>query len=270
MMKKFLTVLLALVMLLSIVACRGSGDNGGGNEGGETTSASGAVGRGDDPKSEGTVTYAEYIEAEIGTAVQIEAYVQAATYWRVNKEDGAGKITVYLQDCDGAYLVQDMICTEADAAKLTRGARVRVTGDKAVWNGRTQVDHGAFELISGETFIAAATDLSALLGTEELVNHQNKRISFKGMTVEAISEEEDLAFFYRWDNSGSDGDDLYFIASDGKETYTFTVESDLMNKDSDVYKAVKALKIGDKIDMEGFLYWNEGARPHITSVTAAS
>ena len=26
------------------------------------------------------------------------------------------------------------------------------------------------------------------------------------------------------------------------------------------------LKIGDKIDMEGFLYWYEGANPHITSV----
>ena len=40
-------------------------------------------------------------------------------------------------------------------------------------------------------------------------------------------------------------------------------------KDSDVYKAVEALNIGDKIDMEGFLYWYEGVNPHITSVTAA-
>ena len=27
------------------------------------------------------------------------------------------------------------------------------------------------------------------------------------------------------------------------------------------------LKIGDKVDMEGFLYWYEGVNPHITSVT---
>ena len=40
-------------------------------------------------------------------------------------------------------------------------------------------------------------------------------------------------------------------------------------KDSDVYKAVEALNIGDKIDMEGFLYWYEGVNPHITSVTTA-
>ena len=38
---------------------------------------------------------------------------------------------------------------------------------------------------------------------------------------------------------------------------------------TDVYKAVKELKIGDMIDMEGFLYWYDGANPHITSVTAS-
>ena len=46
-------------------------------------------------------------------------------------------------------------------------------------------------------------------------------------------------------------------------------ESYLCDKDTDVYKAVEALQIGDKIDMEGFLYWYEGVNPHITSVTAA-
>ena len=45
------------------------------------------------------------------------------------------------------------------------------------------------------------------------------------------------------------------------------VRPDLCGADSDVYKAVKELKIGDKIDMEGFLYWYEGVNPHITSVT---
>ena len=47
-----------------------------------------------------------------------------------------------------------------------------------------------------------------------------------------------------------------------------TVESYLTGSDSDVYKAVKALKVGQKVDMEGFLYWYEGVNPHIISVTA--
>ena len=49
--------------------------------------------------------------------------------------------------------------------------------------------------------------------------------------------------------------------------YTFTVESYLCDKDSDVYKAVQNLKVGDVVDMEGFLYWYEGVNPHITSVS---
>ncbi len=39
--------------------------------------------------------------------------------------------------------------------------------------------------------------------------------------------------------------------------------------DSDVYKAIEALNVGDVIDVEGFLYWYNGAQPHITSVTVA-
>ena len=46
-----------------------------------------------------------------------------------------------------------------------------------------------------------------------------------------------------------------------------TDESYLCDKDSDVYKAVQNLKVGDVVDMEGFLYWYEGVNPHITSVS---
>ena len=66
---------------------------------------------------------------------------------------------------------------------------------------------------------------------------------------------------------GEKGDDLYFNVSSNGETYTFLVESYLCDKDSDVYKAVKELQIGDTIDAEGFLYWYEGVNPHITAIT---
>ena len=36
-----------------------------------------------------------------------------------------------------------------------------------------------------------------------------------------------------------------------------------------VKDSVKALNVGDVVDMEGFLYWYNGVNPHITSVTAA-
>ena len=95
----------------------------------------------------------------------------------------------------------------------------------------------------------------------------NKFVTFKGAIVLTASDDTDATFLYKWDGSGKEGDDLYFrVEVDGK-AYTFTVESYLCDKDTDVYKAVKELKAGDVVDMEGFLYWYEGVNPHITSVT---
>jgi hypothetical protein len=71
---------------------------------------------------------------------------------------------------------------------------------------------------------------------------------------------------YNWNGAGDEGSDLYFSVTDGTNTYTFTVESYLCGKDTDVYKAVKALNVGDVINLEGFLYWYDGVNPHITSV----
>ena len=53
------------------------------------------------------------------------------------------------------------------------------------------------------------------------------------------------------------------------QTYNFCVESYLCGQDTEVYQAVEALRIGDVINAEGFLYWYEGVNPHITAVTAA-
>ena len=74
---------------------------------------------------------------------------------------------------------------------------------------------------------------------------------------------------YKFDGSGKQGDDLYFKVSKDGKPYTFTVESYLRGADTEVYKAVEALKAGDVIDLEGFLYWYNGPNPHITVVAAA-
>ena len=90
-------------------------------------------------------------------------------------------------------------------------------------------------------------DVTDLLGKDELIDHQNELVSFKGMTVEAAGQDadgNDVAYLYNYDGSGSEGDDLYFNVSLNGETYTFTVESYLCDKDSDVLqKPVEALNI---------------------------
>ena len=204
-------------------------------------------------KTAGVMSYAEYAAAAIDTEVVIEAYVQGKQSWWDNK------VTAYLQDDDGAYFCYNMACSEADFAKLTQGTKIRVKGYKAEWSGEVEIVDATFEIIEGN-YVAEATDVTALLGTDALIEKQNMFVAFKGMTVES-------AAIYKWDGSGQDGDDLYFNVSKDGKTYSFTVESYLCDKSTDVYQAVKNLKVGDVVDMEGFLYWYEGVNPHITSVT---
>ena len=245
-MKKFTALFMAVALVL---ACTGCGSNGG-----------------DDKKSEGVMTYDEYAAAALDSEVVVETYVQAKQSWW---EDQA---TVYSQDKDGAYFLYNMACSEEDYAKLTPGTKIKVTGYKSEWSGEVEIVDATFEIEDGN-YVAAAEDVTSLLGSDDLIKHQNKFVAFKGMTVEAAGQDEngnDVAYLYSWDGSGQDGDDLYFNVSLNGNTYTFTVESYLCDSSTEVYAAVKNLNIGDKIDMEGFLYWYEGVNPHITSVKAAN
>jgi hypothetical protein len=214
------------------------------------------------------MTYAEYDAAALDSAVTIEAYVQANQgYW---EKDGQGKATLYTQDLDGAYFIYELSVTKEDYDKMVTGTKLRVKGYKAAWSGEVEIIDATYEILDG-SYIAEAKDVTALLDSDDLIKSQNMFVSFKGMTVEASKDSagNDVPFLYKWDGSGAEGDDIYFNVSVNGKTYNFTVESYLCGKDTDVYKAVQGLKIGDKIDMEGFLYWYEGANPHITSVKAA-
>ena len=248
-MKKVIALLMVLTMALAIAGC-GTGSS---NQGAGT-----AV----DKKSEGVMTHDQYIAAELDSEVVIETYVQAKQSWWDNKA------TFYTQDKDGAYFLYNMPCSEADYAKLVPGTKIKVTGYKAEWSGEVEITEAKFEIQQGN-FIATALDVTSLLGTDDLIKHQNEFVSFKGLTIESAGKDDggkDVAFLYNWDGSGEDGSDLYFNVSIGGNTYTFTVESYLCDKSTAVYAAVKGLNIGDKVDMEGYLYWYNGVNPHITSV----
>ena len=238
-MKKLFVLFLAMIMVVACVSC------------------------GAEAKSEGVMTYDEYAAAALDTEVVVETYVQAKQSWWDNKA------TVYTQDQDGAYFIYEMACSEEDYAKLVPGTKIKVTGYKGEWAGEVEIMDATFEFAEGKKYVAKAEDITKLLASDELVNHQNKFVSFKGMTIEASKDANgnDVAFLYNWDGSGQDGDDLYFNASVNGTTVNFTIEKYLTGSDTEVYQAVKNLKIGDTVDMEGFLYWYEGVNPHITSIT---
>ncbi len=269
-MKRYLSVLMALAIALTMaiypVAAGAEAEPEATTEAAPEATAEAAPEATSEPKSEGVMTYDEYMAAELDTQVVVETYVQAKQSWW---ED---KATLYTQDMDGAYFIYDMACSEEDYEKLTTGTKIRVTGYKSEWSGEVEIIDATFEILEGN-YVAPITDVTALLGTDELINYQNQYVAFKGLTVEPAGQDadgNDVAFLYNWDGSGEDGSDLYFNVSLNGQTYTFTVESYLCDNTTDVYAAVKALKIGDKIDAEGFLYWYEGVNPHITAVTPAA
>ena len=278
-MKKLTALLLTGALVFSCTACGNSDDNNSADSTVADTSVSEAADTevtdteaADTETAENTevatetpagddvavMSYADYVAADIDSEVVVETYVQAKQSWW---ED---KATVYTQDQDGAYFLYNMACSEADYELLTPGTKIRVTGYKAEWSGEVEIADATFEII--DSFVATATDVTDLLGTDDLINLQNQYVSFTGMTVEAANDNGD-AFMYNWDGSGEEGSDLYFNVSYNGATYTFTVESYLCGPGTDVYEAVKNLNVGDTVDMEGFLYWYEGVNPHITSVT---
>ena len=213
--------------------------------------------------------HAAYVAAELDTEVVIETTVQATQAWW--EKDGIGKITVYGQSEDGAYFIYEMNCSKEDAEKLVPGAKIKVKGYKSAWSGEVEITDATFEFVEGEGYKAEPEDVTALLGTDELINKQNALVAFKGLTVAAKKDAEgnDAAFLYKWNGAGQQGDDLYFDVTVNDATYTFVVESYLCGQDTEVYKAVEGLKVGDVIDAEGFLYWYEGVQPHIIKVAAA-
>ena len=217
--------------------------------------------------AEGAISYADYVAADLDTEVTIEACVQAHQAW------WDGKVTIYAADADGAYFLYEVPCSEEDAAKLVPGTRFVATGFKSEWSGEVEIaDISSFEIIDGDAYIAEPVDVTDLLGSDALAEKMNQLVSFKGMTVEPSTiegDETEYAFLYNWDGSGEDGNDLYFNVSKDGATYNFTVESYLCGPGTDVYEAVKALNVGDVIDLEGFLYRYNGANPHITAVAAA-
>lgn len=267
-MKKFLALILALVMAFALSACGQTAKPAAT----EAPAASEAPAATEEPapaeeaapagSADTTVmSYAEFTAAAVDDPVCVETYVQAKQSW------WDGKATVYTQDEDGAYFVYNMACSEEDYAKFVPGQKLRVTGYKSEWSGEVEIVDASFELLDGESFIAKPVDVTGLLGKDELVQHQNQLVAFKGMTVEAY-DENGAAFAYK--NEADKTDDLYFKVSKDGQTYDFCVEYYLCNEETEVYKAVENLKVGDQVDLEGFLYWYEGPNPHIISVTAAA
>ena len=285
-MKKLIALLLALSMLFVLAACEAKVNvdvNGNNKESeattteatkdGETTEEADATedtqGEEIDPPAQTEVmTHEEFMAAQADEAVLVEGYVQATQAW------WSEAINVYMQTEEGGYYIYKLTCSEEDAAKLVPGTKIRVSGYKLIWEGLHEINAGAtFEFVEAAPYVAEAVNMTDLLDQEGLEKYQGMFASFEGMTVEPSTDATgaEAAFLYGWDGSGEEGSDsdLYFNVSKDGQVYTFVVEYYLCDNNSAAYKAVQNLKIGDVIDLEGFVYWYSGLQLHTTSVAAA-
>ena len=273
-MKKLVSTALALCLLGSLTACAGGSTSSEAtsseavsSEAASSEAASSEASEEASPEAAAAVmSYDEYMAAAVDDAVTIQAYVQAKQSYYAEQ----GTATVYLQDQDGGYFAYDMACTQDEYDAMTEGTKIQVSGYKAEWSGEIEIMDGKLdEILTGDTYVAEPVDMTELLGTDELAAHQNEKVKFTGLTVEPSTDANgnEVAFLYNYDGSGTDGDDLYFNVGYNGETYSFVIESYLCDNTTDVYNAVKNLEVGQTIDCEGFLYWYEGANPHITNIT---
>ena len=252
-MKKLIAMLLAMSMILAFAGCAKTEEAPVTTAAPETTAAAVETEAAVEETEAAAMTHEEYMAADLDTAVTIETYVQGHQSWWDNK------ITVYCQNPDGAYFLYELACSEEDAAKLVPGTKILVNGFKGEWAGEVEVMDGTFTFVEGgDTYIAEALDVTELLGTEELIDHQNEFVAFNGMTVEAIEYK-----------NGEPGDDIYVTLGYNGANYDFCVEVYLTGTDSDVYTTVGELEVGDVVNVEGFLYWYEGVNPHITAIAVA-
>ena len=205
----------------------------------------------EEPETGDVMTYAQYMAAELGTPVTVECYVQAHQSWW---ED---TICVYAQDRDGGYFLYNMACSEEDAERLTPGTKIRVSGYKEEWCGQIEILEGSFEFVEGaDTFVAEPLDVTALVGTEELRQHHNKKICVEGLRVVKVE-------FQSEDSSG----DIYITTEKNGVTFEIMIEQYLTEPETEVYQTAANLQEGQLISIEGFLYWYEGPNPHVTGIT---
>ena len=146
-MKKILAIGLSIVFTLAVVlTCASCGKT---------------VNRADTKKSEGVMTYGEYLAAPVDSEVVIEAYIQAKQLY----SEQYGNTSLYLQDAEGGYFAYRVKCTAEEYAKFEIGKKVKITGTKTEWEGEVEFAEGTakVELLEGK-YVAEAKDATTIIG----------------------------------------------------------------------------------------------------------
>ena len=244
-MKKLLTIMLSVLMVFGLTAC-GKDNNGGTDEPSNGGNDVVEVTAKDD--------YASFMAADVDAEVEVLMYVQAHQAWW--EKDGQGVMTLYGMDKDGGYFVYEAKMDKETADSIKEGTLVKVTGVKAEWAGEVEIMDATVEVL-GETKTFEAKDVTDVVAdSEKLAEYMNQKVAIKGLEVVEVTTKD------------SEYDpDLYITCMLGDTEVNLCVENYLTGPDTEVYMTGKDLTAGTIIDVEGFLYWYEGANPHVTSIS---
>jgi len=209
------------------------------------------------------MSHSDFLAAEEDSPVTVECFVQAKDAWN------DGLCSLYAQDEEGAYYLPRLRCSQSEYEKLEIGRKIRVKGYKGHWNDSVEIAEASFQLLDGKR-IAEARDVTAMIGTDELSLHQNEKVCFRGMTIEAMPDGTSV-WYYGWDNSAPAGEETerYFRASCGGTVCDFTVKPALCPNAEEVLQTLQRLQVGDRVDLTGFLRFYNGALPRITEIAPA-
>lgn len=219
------------------------------------------------------LSYAEYVATADGETVTISGIISGRCTFDTSKNAAS----FYLQDQDGGYYIYNLPCTATEYEEtLTVGTEIKVTGYKTSWSGEVEI--GGSQSGEEATFevIGTGSVEPKLVTMDGLVDVPNQYVKLENLTVvgQTDANENTLACFHNWDNSGTSsiGTDLYYTVTDGTTTYQFVVEAWLENTQygSETYQAVEGLSIGDIINIEGFAYTYNNPQVQTTKVTVVN
>ena len=227
------------------------------------------------------MSYKNFMASESGDSVVIEGYIADRQSWWSNKA------TMYLVgDNQGeGYFIYEMAMTEEEYnTKYTIGTKLRVYGLKTIYAGEHEImgdniDYNLTSVVEDAKMPNHVVDVTYSVATEDLEDLNNAYFTATLKIKEYPAQAENSgttvsankAYAYKGDEPT---DDLYFILVDANgnelsccvEAYIDYSQYTPTFKDG-LYNAVKSLQVGDVVSVSGFMYWWNGANPHIISIS---
>lgn len=224
-----------------------------------------ACDNGNQTEEDKVMTYSEFMAAEVGDDVLIEGFVAAKQSWWDNKA------TIYLVDEVGTgYFVYNASCTEEEYNTYTVGTYVSVKGVKGLYAEEHEVAEGGVVTVkeTTKTMPTTAYDITSIIGNSDALEaHQNCYFTATLTVKDYDGNGAAFAFAVSGATKDNPSGDLYFTLTDGTNDLACCVESYLTGTSTTVYQTVMNLEVGKTVTVIGYLYWWNGANPHITSIS---